>query len=138
MIYSNAQFMDIEWEVLIKEYRKQLKDKGFKTLFEYAESFFTWLAKTEYISTEQKEKYFIGLTTILFSRIKTEIVKNVEDIIKKNGKIETNELPGVIDGIIQKNEERLLKIPINQLVCISKDFIDSKLDLIIKSINFNI
>lgn len=39
MIYNSASFMDIPWEVIIKEYRRKLKDKKFSTLVEYQTDF---------------------------------------------------------------------------------------------------
>ena len=40
MIYNSSSFMEIEWEIIIKEYRKILGKRSYKTLFEYADNFF--------------------------------------------------------------------------------------------------
>lgn len=47
-IYNNAQFMGIPWEILIKEYRKQLGENSFNTLAEYKDDFFSWLKENKY------------------------------------------------------------------------------------------
>ena len=39
-IYNSAQVMGIPWEILIKEYRKQIKDKSFAKLSDYKDDFF--------------------------------------------------------------------------------------------------
>ncbi len=43
MLYNSASFMGIPWEILIKEYRKELNKKNFGTLQEYQDSFITYL-----------------------------------------------------------------------------------------------
>lgn len=47
-IYNNASFMGIPWEILIKEYRKQLDKNSFNTLEEYKNDFFNWLKKNNF------------------------------------------------------------------------------------------
>lgn len=43
MLYNNAEFMGVPWEIIIKEYRKQLKDTKFEYLEEYADDFLNFL-----------------------------------------------------------------------------------------------
>jgi hypothetical protein len=52
-IYNNAQFMGIPWEILIKEYRKQLRKNSFNTLSEYKDDFFNWLKKNKYFINQE-------------------------------------------------------------------------------------
>ena len=51
-IYNNASFLGIPWEVLIKEYRKQLGEKSFPKLNDYKQDFFRWLRKNNFFSNE--------------------------------------------------------------------------------------
>lgn len=46
MIYGNAQFMGIPWEIIIKLFRKKINDKQYDTLIEYATEFINFI-KTE-------------------------------------------------------------------------------------------
>jgi hypothetical protein len=52
-IYNNAQFMGIPWEILIKEYRKQLGKNSFNTLSEYKDDFFNWLKENKYFINQE-------------------------------------------------------------------------------------
>jgi hypothetical protein len=52
-IYNNAQFMGIPWEILIKEYRKQLGKNSFNTLSEYKDDFFNWLKENKYFTKQE-------------------------------------------------------------------------------------
>ena len=45
MIYEDATFMGIPWEVIIKTYRDLLGEKSFPTLGEYANNFIEFLDK---------------------------------------------------------------------------------------------
>ena len=49
MICGNAEFMGIPWDIIIKGYRKQLKDRSFDTLQDYAD---------DLISCPQKNRPF--------------------------------------------------------------------------------
>jgi hypothetical protein len=49
MIYNNATYMGIDWEIIIKEFRKSLKNKPYKTLFDYADSFINYVKEFEFI-----------------------------------------------------------------------------------------
>lgn len=130
MIYSNAQFMDIEWEVLIKEYRKQLKDKSFNTLNEYVDNFLLWLASTEYITEDQKDKCLINIVITTFTRIKDDIKAEVDKIISTEGSFNDVNLPNLIDLIIVRNIDEVKLKTENIDNCITRDFIESKKELI--------
>ncbi|MEX2442994.1 MAG: hypothetical protein WD492_05290, partial [Alkalispirochaeta sp.] len=43
MIYNNANFMDVPWEIIIKLYRERLGQRGFAELSEYAQDFLKFL-----------------------------------------------------------------------------------------------
>jgi hypothetical protein len=48
MIFNNADFMGIDWEIIIKEYRKYLHNKSFNDLFDYADDFLKYLNALDY------------------------------------------------------------------------------------------
>jgi len=59
MIYNGADFMETPWEIIIKVYRKNLKDNKFDTLLEYQKDFFLFLkAKNFYATSESKANSF--------------------------------------------------------------------------------
>lgn len=43
IIYANATFMNIPFELILKQYKKQLADNTFSTLQEYVKDFFQYL-----------------------------------------------------------------------------------------------
>lgn len=47
MLYSNAEFIGVPWEILIKEYRKTIMNKSFDYVEQYCEDFFSYLKTYE-------------------------------------------------------------------------------------------
>lgn len=45
MVYGQAEFMGLPWEVLVKHYRSRLGPKGFDHLYEYANDLFDFIRK---------------------------------------------------------------------------------------------
>jgi hypothetical protein len=56
-VYNNAQFMGIPWEVVVKEYRRQLGTKAFESLADYQTDFFRWLKANGYFLGEKANDY---------------------------------------------------------------------------------
>ncbi|MBL0331092.1 MAG: hypothetical protein IPP64_17165 [Bacteroidetes bacterium] len=56
-IYNSAQIMGIPWEILIKEYRKQIGDKSFPKLSDYKDNFLSWLEANNYFIEKQNNTY---------------------------------------------------------------------------------
>lgn len=57
-IYGNAELVGTPWEIIIKEFRKELGDKSFNTLQEYADYFFIFLKnKNYYCNCEEALQY---------------------------------------------------------------------------------
>ena len=129
MIYSNAQFMDIEWEIIIKEYRKKLGSKSFKSLFEYAFSFLKFIQTLTHISDEQKDKFFSRIVFNELTRIKNTFISDVENYIKENGKMKKSDEIVIFDATLNKINKIQSTIDDNSTVCISNKFYNKKIGL---------
>lgn len=66
-IYNSSQVMGIPWEILIKEYRKQLDKRSFEKLSDYKNDFFAWLNSKQYFLESTNKNYIL---TDLFSFIR--------------------------------------------------------------------
>lgn len=69
MTYNNASFMGVPWDIIIKEYRKQLKDVNFQTLYEYASDFVQYLHRRNFFCDEQTQAEFMILALNAFLNI---------------------------------------------------------------------
>ena len=59
VIYSSASLMYTPWEIIIKEYRNQLKNKEFDTVVKYSQDFFKYLKKRKYFSDKKYNRQFL-------------------------------------------------------------------------------
>ncbi len=53
MVYGDASFMGVPWEVIIKEYRRQLQRSSFGTLREYLTDFVAFVERADYLREAQ-------------------------------------------------------------------------------------
>ncbi|MEM9895068.1 MAG: hypothetical protein AAF789_01750 [Bacteroidota bacterium] len=75
-IYNNAQFMGISWETIIKEYRKQLKEKNFDHLEEFKDDFFNWLKLNRYfLSSENGDFLFMDFLNFIQTAL-NDVLRN--------------------------------------------------------------
>ena len=57
MTYNTAAFMGVPWDIIIKEYRRKLKDKSFNTIKEYAEDFIKFIRKRNFFCEKRNATY---------------------------------------------------------------------------------
>lgn len=51
-VYNNTELCSVPWEIIIKEYRKELSKKEFVSLHEYADDFFAYIKRENYFSNK--------------------------------------------------------------------------------------
>lgn len=85
-IYNCSSFLGTPWEVIIKMYRKQLKDKRFDYLEEYATDFFEYIHNMDFFSEESKRiNYFFAFVDEIYESFLQFIeVENIINPTKEN------------------------------------------------------
>lgn len=61
MTYSSAAFMGVPWDIIIKEYRKELGKDSFDKLKDYVKDFITFLHKRHFFCDEQTQRDYLML-----------------------------------------------------------------------------
>ncbi|MFC2512981.1 MAG: hypothetical protein ACFNWT_08155 [Prevotella denticola] len=61
MTYSNAAFMGVPWDIIIKEYRKELDDKSFPMLKDYMDDFVSFLHTRNFFCDEDTQRSHMRL-----------------------------------------------------------------------------
>lgn len=80
MIYSSSSFMTTPWEIIIKLYRKELKNTSFDTVLEYKNNFIQFLEKNNYFtSAETQLKNFKNFGYWNLSNLKDRVVEKLSD-----------------------------------------------------------
>lgn len=59
MIYNSANLMTVPWDIIIKLYRKELKDKSFLTVQAYAEDFISFLSLKSFFSEQNSHLTYL-------------------------------------------------------------------------------
>lgn len=122
-IYNSAQFMGIPWEILIKEYRKQIDRKSFPKLSDYKDDFFNWLKENDYF-IEEKSNDFLFFDFLSF----------IQAIINEHVKINGAAKDGLEDKLIEFLENYSTnEIPKHPKLDSLKDLDKDKFELLLKS-----
>lgn len=89
MTYNNAAFMGVPWDIIIKEYRKQLKEKDFPYLKDYVDDFIKYLhTRNFFCDAHTQQEFMIYLLDSFLNICRGEILRD-----KNIGKDElTNDL----------------------------------------------
>ena len=78
-IYNSAQFMGVPWEIIIKEYRKNLGEKNFPKLYDFKLDFFEWLKSKNYFIDESSEDFiYVDLVTFINEMLNT--IQNIDGV----------------------------------------------------------
>jgi hypothetical protein len=103
MVYGNANFVGIPWETVVKEFRKELEDKRFDRLEEYAERFFRFLGsnRTLFPEASQDQKVEASIRSF-FSHVRNEMESRLTAEIEQRGPLEDGEIAPIISEVISK------------------------------------
>jgi len=111
MVYGNANLMDVPWESIIKIYRKNLGEKKFDTLKEYADNFIAFLNSGNSLFPEaQQRRYLFEHTCSYFTLIKKEIEKRVESTIDRKKRVTENQIKQITSKVIKKHLDKTKKL----------------------------
>lgn len=81
LIFNNANFMDVPWEIIISAYREHLLDtkKRFERLNEYGEDFFAFLKSNELLASEEQQRQHFW--TLIQVTMRNDIAATVQQRI---------------------------------------------------------
>jgi hypothetical protein len=93
MVYGNAEFMDVDWETIVKIYRNALSKRSFDSLHEHAIHFVRFLQTNVELFDERCQQDFIERRlTAEFTSMRDDVLKKIHQIIEQQGKITSSEI----------------------------------------------
>ncbi len=102
MVYGNAELMEVPWETIIKNYRKDLGEKPFKSLQEYGADFLAYLNNNTFLFPQsEQEDYVYGVTKNSCLEIKKLIDGRVEEATHKGTKISASAIERINNRTIK-------------------------------------
>ena len=84
MTYNNAAFMGVPWDIIIKEYRRKLKDKSFNTIKEYAEDFLQFIRKRNFFCEKETQLACLRIELVAFVDMCLNNISRQKEIKKEN------------------------------------------------------
>ena len=112
MLFGNADFMGVPWETIIKIYRKDLKDKTFSTLNEYANNFIDFIKNKDLkLIPEERQISYVRSHIYDFYNgvVKQEIIAAIKKQVKEKGQISTIEINNLVKQIIKQIRRSIYK-----------------------------
>jgi len=108
MVYGTYSFMEVPWEIIIKNYRNKLKNKKFNTLKEYSDDFLDFLKQEKQLYPESVQKNHVKRYVYLyFLQIKNLIRKKTYQLVIKNKKIPIKEIEDIVSETIKEHHRKL-------------------------------
>jgi hypothetical protein len=110
MVYGSADFMGIPWETIIKSYRKQLGDRGFRKIEDYAKNFLAFIETHQsFFPEEQQQSSCYHLCWRWIQRLRTRLRKQVELAIRKGGVVSEDTAKQTFRKIVDEDISNLRK-----------------------------
>ena len=117
MVYGIADFMQVDWETIVKVYRGQLGHRAFETLHDHAYDFLTFLHTNHELFDEDSQRTFVEQKIVLeFSSIRDLGVRIVEQEIQKSGHVTPPVIRESLRSIVTSRRAQLNKQPNIKLV----------------------
>jgi hypothetical protein len=106
MIYGASEFMNINWEIIINEFSKDLGDRILPTLREYAEYLLVFLRDFVHITDNNQKDYLEIMSCSFFREIKGHYDADIAENIKDQ-EIARAQQSKILSGVLKKTRELL-------------------------------
>jgi len=104
MFYGNAHLMGVPWEVIIKQYRKELGEKSFSKLKYYAEDFVNFLNTNKILFPDSiQTQYFKNSVEIYMNFLKENIFDELNTASKGGKSLGKRQRKEIIYKAIEKD-----------------------------------
>ena len=134
MLYNSATFMDVPWEILIKEFRKVIGGKSFDTLQEYQDNFIEFLKQNvNYIDKDLQNNTIYSFIDFVLNTIIKDVVEENSDEIEKEKTLKAKRA-FIFDKLKLKIDELINNHKSDNLLFDFKDYKFEKFNLTYKKI----
>lgn len=114
MIYGGSQFMGVQWEIVIKEFRKHIGIKKYDFIEKYTEEFLKFLKSYPPLVEDIDKRIFQQIEWIsqdIYRNICEDIKREVNEYIENNGEISENSVKEITEAVITEIEEQCKIMP---------------------------
>jgi len=138
--------MGVPWETIIKEYRKHLKTKSFKSLTGYVRNLINFLGNNSILFQENlREEYFYGYISFWFKTLRKDIMNEVESTLEEKGEIAEGEIKTIIKNNVdlrlndfrEKKDLTSSKRALKEFIKTREGTIQNIIDKIFEKLNYS-
>jgi len=102
MIYGRADLVGIPWEILIKEYRRDLSDRSFPKLENYSDDFLRFLARdTIRIPVEFEDAAFAHQSAAYLVSVRDAVNEKISDLADAKSTVNDEVVAVVLSTIVE-------------------------------------
>jgi len=106
MVYDSADVMDVPWEIIVKEFRRELGKSHYETLQEYAEHFWRYIAENENLIPNTNKANYIAAQAFGYADIIYSEMENIaKQTIVSEGATSIAQTVGDLRGIVTRHKE---------------------------------
>jgi hypothetical protein len=107
MVFANAQFLNVPWETIIKQYRRELGDRSFPTLAEHADDFLNYFdGRRDLFPADAQERSIATVTEALCSTIMEDTKPRLEERGALGEEITDEDVVGEVEQAIADQFDR--------------------------------
>jgi hypothetical protein len=127
--------MKIDWEIIIKQYRRSLKTDFYPTLLEYVNSFLEYIKNFDYISDNSQQELLGSSCYMVFSLIRNTFLNNLNEKFKSQENIKPSQISQVLSATIKSIQNIQQSMNDAPAFKVDMDFLLSRKEFIIAIMN---
>lgn len=106
LVYGNAHFLEVPWETVTKEFRRDLTGVVFDHINEYADRFFTFLAEHKDLFPRKIEDQSVArLIAALFLSVREQIRRELDREVDSRNGLDESAIPEIVRAVIRRQLE---------------------------------
>jgi hypothetical protein len=110
MVFANAQFLNVPWETIIKQYRRELGDRSFPTLAEHADHFLKYFdGQRDLFPPDAQERSIATVTEALCATVMEDTKPRLEERAALGEEITDEDVVGEVEQSITDQFDRWKK-----------------------------
>ena len=112
MVYGNANFVGIPWEIIVKEFRSELSDTRFDRVVQYAEFFFRFLRRNRMLfPLDVRNQVVSELVTSLFEHLRGRVEEKLTREAEERDGLDKDDIGPIVDKFVSAHLKFIRRCP---------------------------
>jgi hypothetical protein len=134
MVYSNAEFMGISWEIIINEYSKEPKNNELKGLEDYCNNLLQFISDFKYITVEKEISYLRNICGRTYWYIKNCFDEEIKKYSDNNLNISEADSLKIFDSIIDRHLKEVSESDTIYEEYVDDNFLEENIEIVFEGL----